>query len=134
MADLAARCAERDHPEFTENVLENIESGRRDSKGKRRRTITIDELIALAYCLDIAPVHLIAGLDDDALFPITPDLAVPAIEVRNWIRGWPHSRDGLPGTDGKRYRDYVPDREDVMVTVTEAEWDALQGGRLRPEG
>ena len=127
MADLAARCAERGHPEFTENVLENIESGRRDSEGKRRRTITIDELIALAYCLDVAPVHLVAGLDDNAQFPITPDLAVSAGEVRQWIRGWPQSRYGLPGTDWRRYIDYVPESESgTMVTLTEAEYDALQ--------
>lgn len=105
------------------SIVANLETGRRGS-------VSIEELLGLAYCLDIAPVHLLAGLDDAAQFPVTPTLSVPAADARQWIRGWPHSRDGLPGTNGHRYRENTPASEDVMVTVTEAEWDALQA-RLR---
>jgi transcriptional regulator with XRE-family HTH domain len=59
IADLAARCAGMGHPELTENVIENIEHGRRDKTGRRRRNITIDELAVLSLALgfDASAVH-----------------------------------------------------------------------------
>lgn len=41
MAELAERSG------LSENVIENIESGRRDKQGRRRRRITIEELEAI---------------------------------------------------------------------------------------
>lgn len=45
MAELASRSG------LSENVIENIESGRRDAQGRRRRAITVDELAALTDVL-----------------------------------------------------------------------------------
>jgi hypothetical protein len=58
-AELAARCAELGAGHLTENVIENIESGRRDKQGRRRRDVTVDELLTLAVALNVAPVHLL---------------------------------------------------------------------------
>lgn len=56
--DVAARCAELGVPELTENVIENIESGRRRN-GRRTRAVTVDELYTLAEALDAPPVALL---------------------------------------------------------------------------
>ena len=59
--ELAERCG------LSENVIENIESGRPDAGGDRRRDVTVDELMAIARGLDISPVRLMpdeAGLPD----------------------------------------------------------------------
>lgn len=98
LADLAQRCADRGYPALTENVIENIEHGRRRG-GKRTRDITADELLVLAYALDVAPLYLVCGLDDDAEVPVTQQLTVSALELRNWIQGW----GVLPGTDEEEY-------------------------------
>jgi transcriptional regulator with XRE-family HTH domain len=122
--DLAARCAKAGAPEITKQVLYKLES--RQAYGRAApREVRVDELVVLAYALDCAPVHLLCGLDDDAEFPVTPEMAVPAKEARNWMRGWPHSRDGLPGTDANMYRACTPETEDVMVTMPENEFDQL---------
>lgn len=66
-ADLAARCADAGHPELTENVLENIESGRRDKTGRRRRAVTVDELRVLADVLGFSPADVLGGLPPGTL-------------------------------------------------------------------
>ena len=50
--DLAFRC------DLTDNIIENIESGRRDREGRRRRDITVDELLAVSRALDVEPIEL----------------------------------------------------------------------------
>lgn len=106
-ADLAARCAELGAAGITENVIENIESGRRGPGGERRRDVTVDELLALAYALDIAPVHLITGLDDEAQLPVSPERSVSATRARQWIRGL----SPVPGVNRHRYELNVPASE-----------------------
>jgi transcriptional regulator with XRE-family HTH domain len=56
--DLALRCEELGNSQLTENVIENIESGRRDASGRRRRAVTVDELYTLAAALGLAPMQL----------------------------------------------------------------------------
>lgn len=57
---LAERCIKAGAPGLTASVIANIETGRKDAAGQRRRDITIDELLALAYVLEIPPVALLA--------------------------------------------------------------------------
>lgn len=61
-SDLAERCAELGHPELTTAVIQNIENGRRDKDGRRRRYITVDELHALADALGCSPVELLGAM------------------------------------------------------------------------
>jgi transcriptional regulator with XRE-family HTH domain len=56
--DLAALCASAGASHLTENVIENIESGRRDKEGRRRRDVSVDELFVLAAALG-EPVELL---------------------------------------------------------------------------
>jgi transcriptional regulator with XRE-family HTH domain len=89
-AQLAVRCAELGMPDLTASTISNIETGRRDKSGRRRREVSVDELLVLALALDVAPVHLLVPPDtDDTPYPVTAERVVePAIEVRNWIRGF----------------------------------------------
>lgn len=48
MAELAKHC-----PGLSENVIENIENGRPDRHGHRRRDITVDEMMIIAKALDV---------------------------------------------------------------------------------
>lgn len=50
---LAERC------ELTSATLANIETGRKNKQGQRRRHVTVDELVVLAKALDILPMQLL---------------------------------------------------------------------------
>lgn len=81
VADLAARCADHGHPELTENVIENIEGGRRDRTGRRRRDVTVDELRVLSDVLGFSPADVLDGLPPGTLGPMSVD------ELQNVISG-----------------------------------------------
>ena len=77
-------------------TVQNLENGRRAS-------VTVDEFLALAYVLSVAPVHLLVPpvsqhdlvpAEEDALgrapyaYAITPTTSrAPTSGVRGWIRG-----------------------------------------------
>jgi transcriptional regulator with XRE-family HTH domain len=102
LAELAKRC-DATGVRLTAQALYKL-VGQRDKRTPR--PVSIDELLALAYVLDIAPVHLIAGLDDEAPFPVTPSLSVPSVSAREWIRGFRRLPDG-----SEIYRANVPPGE-----------------------
>jgi transcriptional regulator with XRE-family HTH domain len=58
-AKLAEECAKAGFPQLTESVIANIESGRPDEHGKRRRAMTVDELWAFARTLDVSLASLL---------------------------------------------------------------------------
>jgi transcriptional regulator with XRE-family HTH domain len=72
-ADLAERCADAGHPELTKPVIENIETGRRDKDGRRRRAVTVDELRALADVLRFSPADVLDGLPPGTIGNVTVD-------------------------------------------------------------
>lgn len=75
-AELAERCAEWGHPQLTASVIANIESGRRDKNGRRRRDVTVDEAFAFARVLQV-DMH-------DLTHPEAP--LVSARELIEWLR------------------------------------------------
>lgn len=87
---LAELCAKLGAPEFTAPSLYNLESGRRDKDGRRRREVTVDELLKLAYVLSVAPVHLLVPpVDGEDVVPyrfIDGVTTTPGF-ARAWIRG-----------------------------------------------
>ncbi|MFF6956203.1 helix-turn-helix domain-containing protein [Streptomyces sp. NPDC008317] len=100
---LAEECAKHGASKFTKSVISNIESGRPGPDGRRRRELTVDEVMTLAYVLDVAPMHLL-GLpegDNAALgVQITPDCLVTDREaLLLWIRG----DRALPGSDTRHF-------------------------------
>jgi transcriptional regulator with XRE-family HTH domain len=129
VAELARRCGEAGLHRFTAQVLYKLLS-QRTAPGRVPRPITVDELLILAYVLDIAPVHLIAGLDDDTPLPVSPGWTVSAAGARQWIRGLA----AVAGGDKKRYLANVPSSEENArwfvvrdVTSYEQVLSALEG-------
>lgn len=55
---------------FTAVALGNIETGRRDATGRRRREVSVDELVALAAATGRSPLALLGGFAE--LFGATP--------------------------------------------------------------
>ena len=86
---LAEKCVDVGAPQLTLAALTNIETGRPDSQGRRRRDVTVEELIALAAALKIHPVDLMVPGDapDDEPYPLTAELSTPAAVAREWISG-----------------------------------------------
>lgn len=106
-AQLAERCAEIGATEITSSVVTDLETGRRDkTTGRRRRNITVDELLVLACALDVAPVHLLVPLEEGKYW-ITPRRIDKAGVVRQWIRG----REPLARMNRRFYFTEVPERE-----------------------
>ncbi len=131
VAELADRCAEIGAPELTAQALYKLE-GRRPGK-LRPRPVTVDELLALAAALNVAPVHLLVPIDGfRESYQVTGGISARAAYVREWIRGrlplrdadlreffsqipraehdwryaggpWPASADELEDSDGEHH-------------------------------
>lgn len=61
-------------------VVAKLENG-------RRPFVTIDELLALAQVLDVAPIDLLLPVDQEARYAATPKTSVQSGVARAWIRG-----------------------------------------------
>jgi transcriptional regulator with XRE-family HTH domain len=78
-------------------TVQNLENG-------RRRSVTLDEVGALARVLGVAPLHLILPIDDDQQgVEIDPGKAYPAFLVREWFAG-----QRALGADPRIYGSEVP--------------------------
>ena len=86
-----------------------------------KTTAEVDLVLALAAALDVAPVHLLAPLDDEAIIEVTPKLRFPAADVRAWIRG----QRALPGADALTF---------FLAEVSESEVREKLRARLTPAG
>ncbi|MFI0482234.1 helix-turn-helix domain-containing protein [Actinomadura sp. 9N215] len=85
---LAARCAELGAPEITSAVIANIETGRRDrATGRRRRTLTLEELCLFAEALDVPPVRLMVPLDGRTRLQVTPTVEMSTWRALFWVSG-----------------------------------------------
>ena len=75
---LAEVCAATGSPQLSESVIANIESGCRDEHGRRRRDVTVDEVIGLAAALDMPAIHLLEHMRSrfgfrEGQFPVAED-------------------------------------------------------------
>ncbi|MGH3403796.1 MAG: helix-turn-helix domain-containing protein [Streptosporangiaceae bacterium] len=84
---LASRCAEIGAPEVTRSVIANIETGRRDTTGKRRREVTVDEMLTLAYALEVQPLVLFVPLSGDETLQVTTTTQLGVIDALAWVDG-----------------------------------------------
>jgi transcriptional regulator with XRE-family HTH domain len=87
---LAEACAATGSPQLTESVIANIESGRRDEHSRRRRDVTVDELIAFARALDVSVGLLLWSATAQAHPPFGPPQTLLALrtpdEQRDFLR------------------------------------------------
>ena len=139
VTDLGARCAELGAPGLTAQALYKLE-GQRGRDDRPPRPVTVDELLALALALNVAPVHLLVPPDDyQAPYPVTATLASPAHKVRGWVRGLFVRPDAeirpvlgpggeLAGLDIGRLPRAV-DVRDFWSEVPPAEFEARQHGQ-----
>ncbi len=82
------------------SIVANLENGRRAS-------VSVEELLALAYVLDVAPVHLLVPVENDVPYRPTPVWETDSARVREWVRG----REPLTSTDPRTYFSEVPTQE-----------------------
>lgn len=81
--DVIAKCAKQGLP-LTAGQMYLIET--RGKEGKPRRRITVDELLTLAYVLEVSPLSLLLPeLDGD--YPATPETRTTASSVLEWLAG-----------------------------------------------
>jgi transcriptional regulator with XRE-family HTH domain len=71
------------------------------------RSISVSDLLALCWALDVAPVYMLDGSFQTGDIPIRAGLRVPTERVRWWIRGG----EPLPGSDYRAYIENIPDDE-----------------------
>lgn len=98
-AGLAERMTAAGVP-WDRSIVANLENG-------RRRTVSVEELLALAYVLDVAPVHLLVPPDDDDPFHLTPSMPVTPADARAFIRG----ERAPDGVDPRSFHSTVPRAE-----------------------
>lgn len=121
--ELAERCAAAGAPELTDNVIENIER-RRTTSGRRGRDVTVDQLLVLAYVLEISPIALLLpALNGD--YSITSQVKQPVDTVYRWIIGErrppfaPPEPDEHPDEEGVRswlvFKEKLPWVEDAAA-------------------
>jgi transcriptional regulator with XRE-family HTH domain len=86
---------------------------------KKARGISLNDALAIAAALGIAPVHLLTGLGDEAI-ALGEKLSAPAWHVRAWIRGRTGPLPGAPGEPEEEFRAYyetVPPREKELLNL-----------------
>lgn len=80
--ELADRCAEAGAPHITATVITNLETRRR-----RTRQITLDELLVLACVLKVPPILLFLPLNDGERLEITPAISTDPVPSALWLSG-----------------------------------------------
>jgi transcriptional regulator with XRE-family HTH domain len=96
---------------WTRLVVTKLETG-------RRKSVSTEELLALAYVLDVAPIYLLLPWDDGAAYPVTPNTRARTGLVREWVRGTIEGST-LPGVDRFRYFAQQPKTATSRVRVVE---------------
>lgn len=91
MSGLAQGCADRGHPEITEQTIKNLETG-------RRAGMTIADFVVLADVLDVPPVTLLFPLGADATVEVLPGREVSTWDAVAWFTG--ETPLGQPATQG----------------------------------
>ena len=79
-------------------------------RGTAMRAISVEEFLALAYVLSVAPIHLLVpptGEDDLTRYAVTPHTDSVPFYARAWIRGLAP----MGGQDPRRYFSEVPEEE-----------------------
>lgn len=112
------------------SIVANLENG-------RRAAVSVEEFLALAYVLDVAPVHLLVPIDATQ---VTPYRVVPeGNPVGAWFaRAWVRGQTAVGGVNAKNYFAEVPDVEWAPPStqwtpeIVEAQSEATQ--RARDDG
>lgn len=80
--ELADQCAAAGAPHITPTVITNLETRRR-----KTREITLDELLAFARVLDVPPLQLVIPQNADEELEVIPGVLLDALDAADWIGG-----------------------------------------------
>ena len=83
---LAEECARLGAPHLSASVIANIETGRKDSAGKRRREVTVEELLIFSYALNAPTVALLVPFTSEQM-QITPNVTASPDAALGWLLG-----------------------------------------------
>lgn len=83
---LADECVRLGAPHLSASVIANIETGRRDTAGRRRRDVTVEELLVFAYALNAPPVQLVVPFTSEQM-QITPSVTATPEAALAWLQG-----------------------------------------------
>ncbi|MFJ9816139.1 hypothetical protein ACIRU3_12900 [Streptomyces sp. NPDC101151] len=123
---LADECARLGAVDLTYAAITNIETGRRDKDGKRRREVTVDELLVLGLALAVPPLLLVLPLGSEQTVP-----TVPAADPRDpytvwkWVTGAETPTLAGP-VNGRHYADSRP------IAGDGPKWSAAWGAAAYP--
>jgi transcriptional regulator with XRE-family HTH domain len=84
--DLADRCAAAGAPQITPTVVTNLETRRR-----KTREVTVDELLVLALVLGVPPLQLIVPQDPGEELEVVPGTELASGTAADWLAGAPAS-------------------------------------------
>ncbi|RLU85906.1 hypothetical protein CTZ27_26430 [Streptomyces griseocarneus] len=85
---LAAECARLGAADLTYAAIVSIETGRRDKNGRRRREVSVDELLVLGIALAVPPLLLALPLGAEETVPTVPAADPrPPYTVWKWVTG-----------------------------------------------
>ena len=82
--ELADRCAEAGAPHITPTVITNLETRRR-----KTREITVDEVLVLAHVLGVPPLQLIVPAGSGEELEVVPGVHLDDLAAADWIAGAP---------------------------------------------
>jgi transcriptional regulator with XRE-family HTH domain len=78
--DLAERCKKAGVPRLTTAVITNLETRRRPG-----REISAEELLALAWVLEVPPVQLMSPIGGSEALAVVPGEEMSALEAPGWL-------------------------------------------------
>ncbi len=123
--DLAARCAVIGYAGMTAAMITNIELGRRDKAGKRRRDVTVDELVVLADALSVPASALLPALTD-RLDDLTLHAAY-GFDVDDMIERLSALKAWTKGLEEKAAKDIFGFKRPDRLPYLKARWLSLLG-------
>lgn len=94
-----------------------------EGRGTRAKNARLEDVLAFALALGVAPVQLIVPDDDEAAVAAAPDRPLLAPVARAWIQGdWP-----LEDADSNAYlTDETPDSRRARAAELTKDWTPLQ--------
>lgn len=111
MGDLAQGCADRGHPEITEQTIKNLETGRRAS-------MTIADFVVLADALGVPPVTLLFPLGIDATVEVVPGREVSTWDALAWFTGETPTAQPAPQGTARELLDLFRSHGDLVAAAT----------------
>lgn len=87
LAQLATECERLGAPQLSLSALANIERGQTSESKRRRRDVSVDELMVLAKALDVAPLLLLFPVGAEDAIEYLPGQVVSPWDAAKWFSG-----------------------------------------------